>query len=46
MLVAGDMLRVGAEQRGVDSWACVLISLPPVGAFVLGAGMFRGYEGF
>jgi dihydrofolate reductase len=30
----------------VDSWADGLDLLPAVEAFVLGAGMFRGYEGF
>jgi dihydrofolate reductase len=30
----------------VDSWADALELLPPVDAFVLGAGMFPGYEAF
>src|SRR5947209_15393547 len=30
----------------VDSWADALALLPPVDAFILGAGMYRGYQGF
>jgi dihydrofolate reductase len=30
----------------VDSWADALALLPPVDAFILGAGMFHGYQGF
>ena len=30
----------------VDSWADALALLPPVDAFVLGGGMFAGYQGF
>jgi dihydrofolate reductase len=30
----------------VDSWADALALLPPVDAFILGAGMFRGYQGY
>jgi dihydrofolate reductase len=30
----------------VDSWADAVALLPPVDAFILGAGMFRGYQGF
>ena len=30
----------------VDSWADALALLPPVDAFILGGGMFAGYQGF
>lgn len=40
----GRILDAGSEW--VDSWADGLEALPPVDAFVLGAGMFSGYEHF
>jgi dihydrofolate reductase len=40
----GRILDGGSEW--VDSWADGLEQLPPVDAFVLGAGMFSGYEQF
>jgi dihydrofolate reductase len=40
----GRILDGGSEW--VDSWADGLELLPPVDAFVLGAGMFSGYEPF
>jgi len=42
--VDGRILDGGSEW--VDSWADGLELLPPVDAFVLGAGMFSGYEQF
>ena len=36
----------GPEADWVDSWADGLELLPPVDAFVLGGGMFPGYEAF
>jgi dihydrofolate reductase len=40
----GRILDGGSEW--VDSWADGLALLPPVDAFVLGAGMFSGYQSF
>ena len=42
----GYILGPKEESDWVDSWADGLRLLPPVDAFVLGAGMFPGYEQF
>lgn len=42
----GRILGPGDEVDWVDSWADGLGLLPPVSAFVLGGGMFTGYEPF
>jgi dihydrofolate reductase len=42
----GFVWRPGGDAEWVDSWADALDLLPEVDAFVLGAGMFRGYQGF
>jgi dihydrofolate reductase len=42
----GYILGPKEESDWVDSWADGLDLLPPVDAFVLGAGMFTGYEQF
>jgi dihydrofolate reductase len=46
MTLDGRSLDSGGRSDWVDSWADGLELLPPVDAFVLGAGMFPGYEGF
>jgi dihydrofolate reductase len=46
MQVTLDGYAIGAEGDSVDSWADALELLPPVDAFVLGGGMFPGYEWF
>ncbi len=42
----GKILDADGTADWVDSWADGLELLPPVSAFVLGAGMFAGYEPF
>ena len=42
----GRILDADGGSDWVDSWADGLELLPPVDGFVLGAGMFPGYEQF
>ena len=42
----GRILDADGGSDWVDSWADGLELLPPVDGFVLGAGMFLGYEQF
>jgi len=46
MTLDGRILDANGGSEWVDSWADGLELLPPVDAFVLGAGMFSGYEHF
>jgi riboflavin biosynthesis pyrimidine reductase len=46
MTLDGRILDSDGGSDWVDSWADGLELLPPVNAFVLGAGMFSGYEHF
>jgi dihydrofolate reductase len=46
MTIDGRILDSDGGSDWVDSWADGLELLPPVDAFVLGAGMFSGYEHF
>ena len=46
MTLDGRILDADGGSDWVDSWADGLELLPPVDAFVLGAGMFSGYEQF
>jgi dihydrofolate reductase len=46
MTLDGRILDSDGRSDWVDSWADGLELLPPVEAFVLGAGMFSGYEQF
>ena len=46
MTLDGKILDSDGAADWVDSWADGLALLPPVDAFVLGAGMFAGYEQF
>lgn len=46
MTLDGRILDAAGGSGWVDSWADGLELLPPVDAFVLGAGMFSGYEQF
>ena len=46
MTLDGRILDSDGGSDWVDSWADGLELLPPVDAFVLGAGMFSGYEQF
>jgi dihydrofolate reductase len=46
MTLDGRILDSDGGSDWVDSWADGLELLPPVDAFVLGAGMFSGYEHF
>ena len=46
MTLDGKILDSDGAADWVDSWADGLALLPPVDAFVLGAGMFAGYEEF
>jgi dihydrofolate reductase len=46
MTLDGKILDSDGAAEWVDSWADGLALLPPVDAFVLGAGMFAGYEQF
>jgi dihydrofolate reductase len=46
MTVDGRILDADGRSDWVDSWADGLDLLPPVDGFVLGAGMFPGYELF
>jgi riboflavin biosynthesis pyrimidine reductase len=46
MTLDGRILDADGGSDWVDSWADGLELLPPVGGFVLGAGMFSGYEPF
>ena len=41
-----DGYAFGPENEWVDSWADALELLPPVDAFILGGGMYPGYEAF
>jgi dihydrofolate reductase len=46
MTLDGRILDEDGRSDWVDSWADALELLPPVDGFVLGAGMFSGYEQF
>jgi dihydrofolate reductase len=46
MTLDGRILDADGGSDWVDSWADGLQLLPPVNGFVLGAGMFAGYEPF
>jgi dihydrofolate reductase len=46
MTLDGTILDADGGSDWVDSWADGLELLPPVDGFVLGAGMFSGYERF
>jgi dihydrofolate reductase len=46
MTLDGRILDSDGASDWIDSWADGLELLPPVDAFVLGAGMFSGYEHF
>ena len=46
MTLDGRILDAAGGSGWVDSWADGLELLPPVDGFVLGAGMFSGYEQF
>lgn len=46
MTLDGRILDAEGRSDWVDSWADALELLPRVDAFVLGAGMFAGYESF
>jgi riboflavin biosynthesis pyrimidine reductase len=46
MTLDGRILDAHGGSEWVDSWADGLQLLPPVDGFVLGAGMFSGYEQF
>jgi len=46
MTLDGRILDSDGGSDWVDSWADGLELLPPVDAFILGAGMFSGYEQF
>jgi riboflavin biosynthesis pyrimidine reductase len=46
MTLDGRILDSDGGSAWVDSWADGLELLPPVDAFILGAGMFSGYEHF
>jgi dihydrofolate reductase len=46
MTIDGRILDGDGRSDWVDSWADGLELLPPVDGFVLGAGMFSGYEQF
>jgi dihydrofolate reductase len=46
MTLDGRILDADGRSDWVDSWADGLELLPPVEGFVLGAGMFSGYEQF
>ena len=46
MQVSIDGYALGPDAESVDSWADALELLPPVDTFVLGGGMFTGYELF
>jgi riboflavin biosynthesis pyrimidine reductase len=46
MTIDGRILDADGGSGWVDSWADGLELLPPVDGFVLGAGMFSGYEEF
>src|SRR5215472_3992126 len=46
MTLDGRILDADGGSDWVDSWADGLELLPPVGGFVLGAGMFSGYQQF
>ena len=44
MQVSIDGYALGPDAESVDSWSDALELLSPVDAFVLGGGMFTGYE--
>jgi dihydrofolate reductase len=46
MSIDGRILDADGRSEWVDSWADGLELLPPVDGFVLGSGMFPGYEQF
>jgi dihydrofolate reductase len=46
MTLDGRILDADGRSDWVDSWADALELLPPVDGFVLGGGMFSGYEQF